>query len=304
MSDMTNKPESSAVALPAKARLFTALPSSLLLAVGLTLTVSAQAELALDESSVIKPIATAINCDLDFNDNQKKYQSLRQRTIACMRRQAESYQQPSMSARQRYLAYKVRAWLNYANHEESINSETTAANYALRDAETILQVLQNGTEDRFDLITDIPETSALMRPDLWANLNALKDSGGIDSAPRELAFSEVSLVWAAADHCEHGSRSSGSHFRMADRWLEQAREAFVNANDSAASVAMQELAVSYYQQYKALDPSDDVCRGQVLTSLVPTAISLSIADAAITNNIKIASAIPSTEPTVSYPVID
>jgi hypothetical protein len=217
-----------------------------------------------------------------------------------MQLQLKEYQLASMNAEQQYFAYKAQAWLNYANHEDSINSTTAAGDYAFNDAQMILQALQEGQEDKLDLMTDIPETSALMRPDLWANISALKDSGGIASAPRELAFSEVSLVWAAADHCEHGFRSSGSHFRMADRWLEQARETFVNANDSAASLAMQELAVSYYEQYKSLDPSDDVCRGQELTPAMPAPISLSITDAATADQINIASTIPSTEPMVSY----
>ncbi|MGB2140517.1 MAG: hypothetical protein ACPHVZ_09160 [Psychrobacter sp.] len=287
------------------AMLSVSLSSSLLLALGLTTLTSAQAAISLNENAKISPVTTANYCNDNADNNEPAsryttFQSPRQRAIACMQLQLKEYQLASMNAEQQYFAYKAQAWLNYANHEDSINSTTAAGDYAFNDAQMILQALQEGQEDKLDLMTDIPETSALMRPDLWANISALKDSGGIASAPRELAFSEVSLVWAAADHCEHGFRSSGSHFRMADRWLEQAREAFVNANDSAASLAMQELAVSYYEQYKSLDPSDDVCRGQVLTPAMPAPISLSITDAATADRINIASTIPSTEPMVSY----
>jgi len=52
---------------------------------------------------------------------------------------------------------------------------------------------------------------------------------------------------------------------MADRWLEQAREAYVNENDSQTNVALETSIVSYYKQYAPLDASDDVCRGQDLT---------------------------------------
>ncbi|MGP4787590.1 hypothetical protein ACTXGJ_00510 [Psychrobacter sp. 1Y11] len=296
MTNMTNKSGT------LKTTLLSAASSSFALMLGLTGISTVQAAVSLDEDVVISP--TAVNCHIGATKLQNNYKGNRQRAIACMQLQLKSYQLASMSARQQYFAYKAQAWLNYTNHEDSINSSTAAGDYAFDEAKNILQALQSGREDSLNLMVDIPKTSALMRPDIWANISALKDSGGIASAPRELAFSEVSLVWAAADHCEHGSRSSGSHFRMADRWLEQAREAFVNANDSAASLAMQELAVSYYQQYKTLNASDDVCRGQELTSLVLTAISLFIADSAITHNIKIASAIPSTEPTVSYQVIN
>ena len=89
-----------------------------------------------------------------------------------------------------------------------------------------------------------------------------------------MAFSEVALIWAAADHCEHGWRASSSHFRMANRWLEQAREAYVNAHNSQTNVKLERLINDYYKQFAPLDPSDDNCRGQVLpldtqTSSIP-----------------------------------
>ena len=306
MTNIANKPSTLKAAI-----LRATLSSSLLMVLGLTALSSAQAAISINENARISPVTTANYCNNDIgnteakssqNSYQNRSQNTRQRDIACMQLQLKNYQLASMSARQQYFAYKAQAWLNYANHEDSINSTTNAGNYAFNDAEAILQALQNASEEELPLITDIPESSALMRPDLWANVSALKDSGGIATAPRELAFSEVGLVWAAADHCEHGWRSSGSHFRMADRWLEQAREAFVNANDSAASVAMQDLAVSYYKQYELLDPTDDVCRGQVLSSAASTPTILSIGDAAIVDKIALEAVIPSAKPMVSYQV--
>ena len=308
--------------LPLKTSLLSIALSSLVL----TLMPVAQAAVTLDESTMVSSASTATNCNANYENNTVKsnsfinrffksnnsqrssknnnsnYASARQQAIACMQLQLKAYQLASMSARQQYFAYKAQAWLNYANHEDGIKSTTAAGDYAFNDAEMILQALQNGSEANLNLVNDIPETSALMRPDLWANVSALKDSGGVVNAPRELAFSEVGLVWAAADHCEHGWRSSSSHFRMADRWLEQAREAFVNANDSAASVAMQDLTVSYFKQYESLDPSDDVCRGQVLSSSTQLPMALSIANAATINSVDVASTIPSTEPSVSYKI--
>ncbi|MGP9687662.1 hypothetical protein ACT3TH_00695 [Psychrobacter sp. AOP22-C1-C5] len=194
-----------------------------------------------------------------------KDKSTRQRAMNCMLTQLHAYQQHSMSARQQYFAYKAQAWLNYAIHQNSINSRSSAGLQAAQNAETILVALNNRTEQNLPLIQDIPSNSALMRPDLWATISALKESDGITSAPREIAFSEVALIWAATNHCERGGRESGSHFRMADRWLEQAREAYVNAHNSKTNVALETLIVRYYKQYAPLDASDDVCRGQVLT---------------------------------------
>lgn len=286
--------------------------SSLLFTLALVMPSLAQADISVSETSIVSPNAIVNRCDSDNNyfeikSRYSKSQSARQRAIACMQLQLKPYQLATMSARQQYFAYKAQAWLNYANHEDSINSAIDAGNYAFNDAVAIFQALKSNSEDDLPLITDIPQTSALMRPDLWANISALKDSGAIANAPRELAFSEVSLVWAAADHCEHGFRSSSPHFRMADRWLEQAREAFVNANDDAASVAMQQLAVSYYKQYQSLDPSDDVCRGQLLSSAASTTaptMALSIKEAAVADNTALAATIPSAKPMVSYQIVN
>ena len=208
---------------------------------------------------------------LSSNDTEtlasSKAQSAQQRAMNCMLNELQTYQQKNMSARQQYFAYKAQAWLNYATDKDSMNSRSDAGVEAAQTAENILQALKNDKVENLELIGDIPSTSALMRPDLWAALNALKDSGGINSAPREIAFSEVSLIWAASDQCERGAKSSNSHFRMADRWLEQAREAFVNTHDSKANVALEALIVRYYEEYAPLDSSDETCKGQALTKI-------------------------------------
>lgn len=182
-----------------------------------------------------------------------------------MVKQLQPYQQRDKTARQQYFAYKAQAWLNYAIHQDSMNSRSPAGLLAAEMAESIWQALKHDTIQNIGLQQDIPTTSALMRPDLWATLSALKDTNGIESAPREIAFSEVALIWAATNQCERGWRESGMHFRMADRWLEQAREAYINAHDAQTNGALEQSIVNYYNQYASLDASDDVCRGQVLT---------------------------------------
>lgn len=222
------------------------------------------------DSLVVRSIRAAAHCPSDGVREVKthskyqnsQHQSSQQRTIDCMLMQLQVYQQDDKSVSQRYFAYKAQAWLNYAYHKDSIKSRSEAGDQALQAGSLLLAALQNGTDESLSITTDIPTTSALMRPDLWATLNALKDSGGISAAPRELAFSEVALVWAAADQCEHGWRQSGTHFRMADRWLEQAREAYVNTHDSETNVALESLINRYFKQYTPLDTGDDICRGQ------------------------------------------
>lgn len=207
------------------------------------------------------------DCRNDAQDQKPsyRYQSNEQRVLNCMVDQLKPYQQADKTAQQQYFAYKAQGWLNYAIHQDSMNSKSSAGSIATEMAESILQALETDTIQNIAIHQDIPSNSALMRPDLWATLNALKDSDGIASAPREIAFSEVALIWAATNQCKRGWRESSMHFRMADRWLEQAREAYVNAHDSQTNVNLEQLIIRYYKQYAPLDTGDDICQGQVLT---------------------------------------
>lgn len=233
---------------------------------------------AFAQSATIQPAisCTATNLSDPSALKLRLHQSATRATIECQLAELKRFQDEAVlstlnkpqAARQQYLAYKAQAWLNYATHENTIKSHTAAGNHALQSADIILQALKSSNPQTLDLSPDIPNSSALMRPDLWAILTALKDKGGIEQAPRELAFSEVALVWAAADYCEHGARQSGSHFRMADRWLEQAREAYVNAHDSKTNVALERLTNSYYKQYALVDSNDDSCRSYRFPSAI------------------------------------
>ena len=256
------------------------------LATLLVMTVDAQA------ANIDTTMANSVVIDCDAissnNDSSLKsilYQRATSTTFDCKLAELKRFQdRPSLSnlsvdqiKNQQYWIYKAQAWLNYATYEHSMDSHTDAGKHALQSADIIIQALTNSTEQHINLNPDIPIGSALMRPDLWALLKALKDTGGISEAPKELAFSEVALVQAAADHCAHGEKQSGSYFRMADRWLELAREAYVNAHDSKTNVALEQLTNSYYKQYALLDSSDDSCRGHVFKlmpqqSMIPLAI--------------------------------
>ena len=237
-------------------------------AVLLLSTASCVSTTATQNSANIATANTADYChSQELESTTYKNQSTQQRAMSCMLAELQHYQQKDKMLQQQYLAYKAQAWLNYAIHKDSMNSRSLTGLEAAQSAEAILQALKKGSENDILLIQDIPASSALMRPDLWAMLSALKDSGAIINAPRELAFSEVALIWAANEQCEKNSRQAGTHFRMADRWLEQAREAFVNAHDSKANVALEELTVRYYEQYAPLDSTNDRCTGQVLPLL-------------------------------------
>ena len=236
-------------------------------AVLLLSTASCVSTTATQNSANIATANTADYCQSDNLEAAYNHQNTQQRAMSCMLAEIQHYQQKDKTAQQQYFAYKAQAWLNYAIHKDSINSRSLTGLEAAQSAETILQALKKGSESDFMLIQDIPASSALIRPDLWGTLSALKDSGAIDKAPRELAFSEVALIWAANEQCGKNTRQAGTHFRMADRWLEQAREAFVNAHSSKTNVALEELTVRYYEQYVPLDSTNDRCTGQILPPL-------------------------------------
>ena len=92
-----------------------------------------------------------------------RYQSEQQRLLNCIVAQLKPYQQKDKTAAQQYFAYKAQAWLNYAIHQDSMNSRSSAGQVALEMAEPILQALDGDTVKDLSLHQDIPTTSALMR---------------------------------------------------------------------------------------------------------------------------------------------
>lgn len=86
--------------------------------------------------------ATHCANDVQTQSHHPKYQSTRQRAMNCMLTELQAYQQKNMSARQQYFAYKAQAWLNYALHQDSMNSRSPAGQQAAQAAETILITLK------------------------------------------------------------------------------------------------------------------------------------------------------------------
>lgn len=155
------------------------------------------------------------------------------------------YQQ-SDDALERYAAYQAQGWLTFANYEQSQNHKTAAAQ-AFDNTQNLFDLLNQNKTATLDQVPFLPNSQPLVRPDLWATLNALKQSGAIDIAPREMALSEVALLWSQDN--QRYPNLIGAQLRMTDRWLEQAREAFVNAHESNDNVRLEELINTYFKQY-------------------------------------------------------
>lgn len=215
---------------------------------------------------------TYCTADIEAQTNHPRHVNILRRDIDCMLTALKPYQQLDTSndadtdPNVPYFAYKAQAWLNYAYSKNIENSLTDAGAYALSEGLTILQLLQENRTDELILTTDVPPTSAIMRADLWATLMALKHNGATVDSPRELAFGEVQLIWAAAEYCDSGWRRSNEHFSAAQKWIEASYDSFINHNTESKALQLQDDASSLFQMFEQLDTGDDQCQEYKITS--------------------------------------
>ena len=117
--------------------------------------------------------------------------------VFCIRQQLQSYQAEHQPINTRFQAYKADAWLSYVAHERNEASLTKASRYALAEALSIVEALKTNQVDKLPLTADIPPTSGLQRPDLWASLLTIKQTPAFAPLVKTVADSEVKLIWAA-----------------------------------------------------------------------------------------------------------
>lgn len=161
-------------------------------------------------------------------------------------RDLKQYQQGEVAI-ERYAAYQAQGWLTFANFDQSRNHKAAAAQ-EFDITQQLFDILKQNKTATLNQAPVLPDSRPLVRPDLWAILNALKQGGAISIAPREMALSEVALLWSQ-DNQDY-PKQIAAQLRMVDRWLEVAREAFVNAHDSRDNVRLEELTNRYFKQYQ------------------------------------------------------
>ena len=189
-----------------------------------------------------------------------QYVSTRRYEIDCIMTELKQYQQASLDPNIQYTAFKAQAWLSYAAAEDSESSLSPAGNVAWQQGASLLQGLRQQQYESPDSTVSIPSYSTLLRADLWATLLALKQNGAMSLAPRELAFSEVKLIWAAAEECELDWRHSREHFDAAERWLRQAKMTYVN-NDGTKLATLQADEAHLRTKLIPLISSPGQCQG-------------------------------------------
>lgn len=186
--------------------------------------------------------------------------------VFCIREQLQPYQAEHQPINTRFQAYKADAWLSYVAHERNEASLTKASRYALAEALSILEALKTNQVDKLPLTADIPPTSGLQRPDLWASLLTIKQTPAFATLVKTVADSEVKLIWAEAEFCEFGWRHSREHYSAADRWVSAAELTALNTagvNKQAFSdIKSQYLALT--KPLAATENSKDSCRGAAL----------------------------------------
>lgn len=156
-----------------------------------------------------------------------------------------------------YHAVKASAWLNYAAHEASEKSSSSAQAQALLQAEKIIDALEQ--KQTLSLTTPILSISSVMRRDLWANAELLKQHAGFSCAQSEVAQAEVMLVWAAAEHCELGWRHSRELFLSAQRLIDQANQKAFACRPNEA----QQFPQISYPSLQELNGTESGCHGVV-----------------------------------------
>lgn len=177
------------------------------------------------------------------------------RDSVCIREQLRPYQATSQPAKVRYAAHKANAWLAYAYHEASEHSPTPAGTDAMHRAVTLLAALQNNHSDPIAFNTVIPGTSGIARPDLWADILAVKHSpafANVDVLPKMVADSEVKLIWSEAENCERGWRHANEHFAAADRWVSAAYLTAWHALDAEQQANLKTTRTAYLAQLAPL----------------------------------------------------
>ena len=196
--------------------------------------------------------------------------------VFCIREQLKPYQAEHQPINTRFQAYKADAWLSYVAHERNEASLTKASRYALAEALSIVEALKTNQVDKLPLTADIPPTSGLQRPDLWASLLTIKQTPAFTPLVKTVADSEVKLIWAEAEFCEFGWRHSREHYNTVDRWVATAELTALNASgvDKQSFNALKTQYLARLKPLAATKNSKESCRGAVLPYIEPPKVAI------------------------------
>lgn len=156
-----------------------------------------------------------------------------------------------------YHAQKAKMWLSYASHQQAERGWTTAEDQAHTEAQKLIEQLEQ--KQTISNVTPVFSSSKVMRRDLWATLEQLKQHEEFQCAPTEIAQAEVMLVWAAAEHCELGWHHSRELFAAAERLVDTASYQVLNCQGKS-SPALPKVS---YPSFEELNGTQSGCHGVV-----------------------------------------
>lgn len=124
-----------------------------------------------------------------------------------------------------YAISKAQCWLDVSQHEYSRNDRSAFPQQAFDESRKITAFLQGGAGggDNPAQATPLVNDAERLRPDLWAEADALKKNAGFACAEQLTACAEVELVHAGNEQRQQGWRHAKPYVQIAEDKLADAR---------------------------------------------------------------------------------
>ena len=114
-----------------------------------------------------------------------------------------------------YHLSKAQCWLDVSFHEYTRNDRSAFAQGALGESEKLV-VAMEGRLSPISMDTELVNGAERLRPDLWAQLDALKRGAGFRCAQQQVACAEVELVHAGNEYKQQQWRHAKPYVQIAE----------------------------------------------------------------------------------------
>lgn len=179
--------------------------------------------------SITQTISTILLCGLPFSLVAEGVLPQDLEQISALQRRADQFTFEELSPNHYHLA-KARAWLDLATSEYHQTDTSGALPAAINQAEILIVALEkNQTSISTDTPMDFPG-SEKVRHDLWEKVTLIKKQGNYICGQRQLAESEVQLVWAGHEKLESGWSHAENYAKIAENSIAAAQAAIEACN--------------------------------------------------------------------------
>ena len=121
-----------------------------------------------------------------------------------------------------YHLAKAQCWLDVSFHEYTRNDRSAFPQGALGESEKLIAGMERGASP-LPMDTPLVNDAARLRPDLWAQADALRGHAGWRCAQAKAACAEVELVHAGNEHNQQGWRHAKPYVQIAEDLLGDAK---------------------------------------------------------------------------------